>query len=171
MVSVKCLRKIQGVEEVLLFYRTTHSPRTTLLNAMRFLATNADFESREVYALSIHTLADALAELGAAESAHAELRRRSPRVRVPILVLLVWEENQQEHREHTFTVTVSRFGCALHSHRFLEPETAVRLEHDGKTIGGRVVYSIKDHSIELVEVGLGFDQDGLEFWGTAASID
>ncbi len=137
---------------------------------MRYLATNADFESREVYALSIYTLADALVDLSAAGSA-PELRRRSPRVRVCIPVLLAWEENQREHREDMFTVTVSQFGCAVHSHRFFEPGTAVRLEHDGKTVAARVVYSLKDHSTKLVEVGVGFDQDGREFWGTAVSVD
>ncbi len=154
------------MEEVLLFYPRTHNPRTTLLNAMRHLATHEDFESLAVYALSIYTLADALVELSAAGSTPVELRRRSPRKRVGIPVLLVWE-----HREHTFTVTVSRFGCALHCHRFLEPGTAVRLEHEGNTIEGRVVYSLQNHSTKLVEVGLGFDQDGREFWGTAVPVE
>lgn len=155
------------MEEGLLFYRATHNPRTTVLNALRYLATNTDLESLEVCALSIYTLADALVELSWA----AESRRRSPRVRVCIPVLLVWEEDQQEHQEHTFTVTVSRFGCAVHSHRFFDSGTAVKLEHDEKTSEGKVVYSLKDRSTRLVEVGVVFDQDGQEFWGTAISVD
>ena len=90
-----------------------------------------------------------------AVSGPAELRRRSPRVRVCIPALLLWEEKQQEH---TLMVTVSRFGCAIQSHRFLEPGTTVRLECDGKIIQGRVVYSLKDPSTRLAEVGIGFDQ-------------
>lgn len=159
------------MEEVLLFYQTTHNPRTALLDAMRYLATGADFESLEVYALSIYTLADALVELSAAGTAPAELRRRSPRARVRIPVVLVWEENQCQHCERTFTLSVSRFGCTVHSHRFFEPGAGVRLEHDGKSIAGRVAYCLKDLSTKLVEVGLGFDQDGREFWGTAVSVD
>ena len=31
-------------------------------------------------------------------------------------------------------------------------------------MNGRVVYSLKDHSTHLVEVGIAFDQDGAEFW-------
>src|SRR5262249_33443955 len=72
-----------------------------------------------------------------------------------IPALLLWEEKQQEH---TLMVTVSRFGCAIQSHRFLEPGTTVRLECDGKIIQGRVVYSLKDPSTRLAEVGIGFDQ-------------
>ncbi len=118
------LCKLRGVEEALL-YRATHSPRTILLKAMRYLATSADFESREVCARSIYTLADALVEVTMAISVPAELRRRSPRVRVCIPALLRWEE---KHQEHTLMVTVSRFGCAIQSHRLFEPGTTVRLE-------------------------------------------
>jgi len=150
------------MEEDFLFYRTTNNPRTTLLNAMRYLATDADFESREVYALSIYTLAYALVELSAARDTPTELRRRSPRVRVRIPVFLVWE-----YQEHTFTTTVSRFGCALQSRRFFEPGTIVKLQHEGNTIEAKVIYSLEDRSTKLVEVGLAFDQDGREFWGIA----
>jgi|GEM_PF-7129486 len=150
-------------------YTATHSPRTILLNAMRHLATSADFEWREAHARSIYTLADALVEVSMAGSGPAELRRRSPRVRVCIPALLLWEE---KHQEHTLMVTVSRFGCAIQTHRFLEPGTTVRLECDGQVIPGRVVYSLKDGSTRLVEVGIGFDQDGREFWGgKAVSVD
>ncbi len=65
--DLKVAGKLPAFDEVL-FYRLIHSPRTTLLNAMRYLATNSDGESGEVYALSIRTLADALAKLGATGS-------------------------------------------------------------------------------------------------------
>ena len=150
------------MEEDARFFGTTHNPRTTLLNAMRHLATNADVEWQESQASSIYTLADALVALITDE----KLRRRSPRFRERIPVLFMWEEREQEYQEHTFTVTVSRFGCALHSHRFFEPGTGVRLGREGKTIQGSVVYSLKDYSRKLVEVGVGFDEDGWEFWRT-----
>ncbi len=132
---------------------------------MRHLATNADVEWQEVQASSIYTLGDALVALITDE----RLRRCSPRFRERIPVLFLWEENEQEHWEHTFTVTVSRFGCALHSHRFFEPGTGVRLGREGKTIQRTVLYSLKDYSRKLVEVGVGFDEDGWEFWRTVGS--
>src|SRR5215468_7920984 len=73
---------------------------------MRYLGTSADFEW-PVYARSIYTLVDALVEVSMAASGPEELRRRSPRVRVCIPALLLWEERQQEH---TLMVRVSRFG-------------------------------------------------------------
>lgn len=91
-------------------------------------------------------------------------RRRSPRVSARQPVVLSWQEDELEHVESTFTLSISRFGCALRSHRFFRPGTRVRLEHQGRTIEGRVVYSLKDHSTNLVEVGVGFDRDGGEFW-------
>ncbi len=51
------------MEEELSFLRATHNPRTTLLNAMRHLATNADVEWHEVQASSLYTLTDALVEV------------------------------------------------------------------------------------------------------------
>ncbi len=91
-------------------------------------------------------------------------RRRSPRVLVFKPVVLSWQESELERVESTFTLSISRFGCSLRSHRLLRPGTPVRLAYAGRTIEGRVVYSLKDHSTNLVEVGVGFDQDGSEFW-------
>ncbi len=142
-------------------YEATRSPRTILLDAMRYLVVSADSEWRQVYARSISTLADALVEV-TMEVGPAELRRRSPRVRVCIPALLFWEE---KHQEHTLMVTVSRFGCAIQSHRFFDSGTIVKIECDGKIIEGRVVYSLKDPSTGLVEVGIGSDQDRGELWG------
>ncbi len=87
-------------------------------------------------------------------------------MRIPLLLL--WEENQQQHRERTFTVTLSWFGCSVHSHKFFQPGTRVQLQRDDKTMDARVVHSLWDHSTNLVEVGLAFDQDGREFWQISA---
>jgi len=85
-----------------------------------------------------------------------------------IPVLLLWkEEDQQEHREQTFTLSVSWFGCAIRSYKFFRPGTQVRLQREGAAIEARVVYSLWDHQTNLVEVGLAWDQDGREFWGTS----
>ena len=92
------------------------------------------------------------------------LRRRSHRVSASKPLVLTWQEGQSELVESTFTFYISRFGCSLQSHRFFEPGTRVRLDYAGRTIEGRVAYSLKDHSTNLVEVGVGFDQDGSEFW-------
>ncbi len=81
-------------------------------------------------------------------------------------VLLVWEEGGHERREHTLTFTLSWFGCAVHSHKFFSPGTRVRLQRQDKTVEARIVYSLWDHATNIVEVGLAFDQDSREFWGT-----
>ncbi len=91
--------------------------------------------------------------------------RRSPRIHTRLPVLLLWEEGQQGHREYTFTLRVSWFGCLVSSHNYFHPGTRARLQHDGKTMHARVIYSLMDHSTNLVEVGLEFDRDGRQFWG------
>lgn len=91
-------------------------------------------------------------------------RRRSLRVSASKPLVLSWQEGGCEHVESAFTFYISRFGCSLQSHRFFEPGTRVRLDYAARTIEGRVVYSLKDHSTNLVEVGVGFDEDGSEFW-------
>jgi len=92
-------------------------------------------------------------------------KRRSPRVRAHIPIVLVWQENQQEHREQTFTLNVSWFGCATRSHNFFRPGDRVRVERNPQAREAVVVYSLKDYSRNLVEVGLAFDQDSRDFWG------
>jgi hypothetical protein len=91
-------------------------------------------------------------------------RRRSARIPVRKPVVLSWQERESERVEAVFTTTISRFGCALHSRMFFRPGTRVRLDFAEKTIEGRVVHSLKDHSTNLVAIGLAFDQDGSEFW-------
>ncbi len=92
--------------------------------------------------------------------------RRSPRLRARIPVLLVWkEQDRQEHREQTFTLSVSWYGCAIRSYKFFRPGTEVRLQREGEAMEARVAYSLWDHSTNLVEVGLAWDEDRREFWG------
>ncbi len=66
--------------------------------------------------------------------------------------------------EAVYTISVSRFGCALHSRIFFQPGTRVRLEFAEKAIEGRVVDSLKDHSTKLVTLGVAFDHDSSELW-------
>jgi hypothetical protein len=97
--------------------------------------------------------------------------RRSPRIARRIPVLLVWKgEDQQEHREKTFTFSVSWFGCAVRSYKFFRPGTQVQLHHESAVMEARVVYSLWDHQTNLVEVGLAWEQDGREFWGISVWI-
>ena len=91
-------------------------------------------------------------------------RRRSVRIPMRKPVVLSWQEGESERVEAVFTTNISRFGCALRSRMFLQPGTRVRLDFAKKTIEGRVVHSLKDHSTNLVTIGVAFDQNGSEFW-------
>jgi hypothetical protein len=91
-------------------------------------------------------------------------RRRSPRVTVSIPVVLIWDEDG-EHREHTFTTSVSWYGCAVRSHRFFSIGSRVRLQRGSKIKDARVIHCMQDQSTKMVEVGLGFDADERAFWG------
>ncbi len=93
-------------------------------------------------------------------------KRRSRRITIRLPVLLLWKEGQHQHREDTFTLNLSRFGCALHSHTFFQPKTRVELQYEDKIIHAQTVYSLSDYSRNLVEVGIDFGQDGSDFWGT-----
>lgn len=91
-------------------------------------------------------------------------RRRSPRIRACDHVLLIWEESQQKHQERAFTISISRFGCTLLSHRFFRPGAHARLKRNDKIIAARVAYCLPDRLTNLIEVGLEFDPDGQDFW-------
>jgi PilZ domain len=91
-------------------------------------------------------------------------RRRSARIPVRNPVMLSWQEGVSERVEAVFTTTISRFGCSVHSRMFLQPGTRIRLDFGDRTIEGRVVHSLKDHSTNVVITGLAFDQDGSDFW-------
>jgi hypothetical protein len=95
-------------------------------------------------------------------------KRRGRRISMRLPVLLLWEEGGVQHREHTFTLQLSRFGCAIHSHRFFQPKTLVQLQYEGKAIDAHTVYALSDHSINKVEVGIDFGGDSGDFWGIAA---
>jgi hypothetical protein len=93
-------------------------------------------------------------------------RRRSPRIanRQPQPGVLSWREGNTETVEPVLATTISRFGCALRSRAFLRPGTRVRLDFSQKSIEGRVAYSLKDHSNNLVTMGVAYDHDGGELW-------
>ncbi len=91
-------------------------------------------------------------------------RRRSERPRVRKAVTLCWLENGEECRESTHTLTISLFGCALENNGHLRPNTPVRLLHEGKVIEGQVIYNLKDSTKNFIEVGIGFEAEGAEFW-------
>lgn len=91
-------------------------------------------------------------------------RRRSPRVRACIALLLTCGENKQEHHEQVFTLAISPFGCTLLSHRFFRPGARIQLKHNNKAITAGVVYCLPDRLTNLVEVGVEFDRDNQEFW-------
>ena len=95
-------------------------------------------------------------------------KRRSPRISMRLPVVLFWEEGGQEHEEHTFTTNLSWYGCAVHSHRFFPPKTPVRLVYEKKTVEAQTVFSLEDHSTNLVEVGIDFGRDCSDIWGIAA---
>jgi hypothetical protein len=85
-------------------------------------------------------------------------KRRSPRVSARIPGLMVWREGETEGVEAIFADAINWFGCALHSRKFFRPGTHLRLEFADKTIECRVVESLKDHSTDLVTIGVAFDQ-------------
>ena len=91
-------------------------------------------------------------------------KRRSPRIAIRLPGLISWREGQTERIEAAFTTSVNRFGCALHCHTFFQPGTRLSLDFGDKTIRGHVVHSLKDHSVNLVTIGVAFDQDANEFW-------
>jgi hypothetical protein len=91
-------------------------------------------------------------------------RRRSPRVSIRHAGVLSWQEGRTETVEAVSTTSISRFGCALRSIAFLRPGIHVRFDFANKSIEGRVVYSLKDYSNNLVTIGVAFDEDAGEFW-------
>ncbi len=91
--------------------------------------------------------------------------RRSERVRTHVPVTLIWHEHEHRQIENTYTVAVSRFGCKVLCRCTLAPGTSVRLEYDRRIILGKISYSLKDYATKLTELGIGFDDDGTEFWG------
>jgi hypothetical protein len=91
-------------------------------------------------------------------------KRRGPRIPIRVPGLLSWFEGKTERTESVSTLSISRFGCSLVSRMFFEPGSIVRLEFAAKSIRGRVVYCLKDHSTRKVTVGISFDHDARDFW-------
>ena len=84
-----------------------------------------------------------------------------------IPVLLCWREGQEEHEEHSFTVSLSWFGCAVSSRKYFSPGSRVRVRRDAKIMEARVVYCHRSLLTSQIDVGLEFEQDGREFWEIA----
>jgi hypothetical protein len=98
-------------------------------------------------------------------------KRRSPRISIRLPILLSWRDGNTETVEALFTASINRYGCALHARTFLQPGTRVKLDFAEKSIAGRVVHSLKDHSNNLVTVGVSFDQDSHEFWPVGFELE
>lgn len=91
-------------------------------------------------------------------------KRRSARIPMRIPVVLSWQDCGNAQVAEVNTFTISRFGCALHSELFLLPGTLLKLRIAKKSIAGRVVHTLKDHSTNLVTIGVAFDEDATNFW-------
>jgi hypothetical protein len=130
---------------------------------MRLVAVKYDDEDGCCSAAGI-AVADARDTLSPETHPFDSERRRSPRFAMRKPALLSWLEGGGERVEAVYTTTISQYGCALQGRMFFHPGTRVTLDLAGKTIEGRVVHCLKDHSKNLVTIGLAFDQDGSEFW-------
>ena len=99
-------------------------------------------------------------------------RRRSNRVPVRAPVVLIWVQEGEVHREASHTISVSKHGCAVLSHREFALGSEIQLENvtRGELVSAHVVYTLKDFSTNMVEVGLGFLEDKPDFWGIAFAL-
>jgi hypothetical protein len=100
----------------------------------------------------------------ASESRDSLAVRRSRRIAVHLPGFVSWVEGGMERIEAVSMTSINRFGCALRCHTFFQPGTRLRLECGDKVIQGHVVQSLKDYSVNLVTVGVAFDQDTRDFW-------
>ncbi len=91
--------------------------------------------------------------------------RRSERVRAHVPVTLIWHEDNHRQLEHTYTVAVSRYGCKVLCRCTLPLGSTIRLEYRERMILGKISYCLRDFDTKLVEIGIGFDDDGTDFWG------
>jgi len=96
-------------------------------------------------------------------------RRRSNRVRLRTPVVLIWVQEGNVHREATHTLSVSKHGCAVLSHREFSLGSEIQLENvtSGEMVRTRALYTLKDFSTNMIEVGLGFLEERPGFWGIA----
>jgi len=93
-------------------------------------------------------------------------QRRSPRAHVRMPLRAAWRENGREHTEEVFTLTISKFGCAVLSETFFRLGCLVQLrnERENKVVDAHVVYCIQDYETRIVEVGMEFEEDDANFW-------
>jgi hypothetical protein len=93
-------------------------------------------------------------------------RRRSERRKERRAIRISWREGELQYREDTWTVSISQFGCGVESRHNIAPSTAVVLEQEGREFTGRISYVLRSSAASHYELGIGFDADGSEFWGT-----
>jgi hypothetical protein len=79
-------------------------------------------------------------------------------------VEISWQESGSERLAAAFTFSISRNGCGLHSEMFLLPGAGLKLTIASRSIRGRVVHTLKDHSTNVVTMGVAFDEDASDFW-------
>jgi hypothetical protein len=79
-------------------------------------------------------------------------------------VKISWQEHGSEQIADAFTFSISRNGCGLHSEMFLLPGVGVKLTIAPRSMSGRVVHTLKDHSTNMVTMGVAFDGDASDFW-------
>jgi PilZ domain len=91
-------------------------------------------------------------------------KRRSARIPVRKSVQISWQKNGSEQVADAFTFSISRNGCGLYSEMFLLPGAGLKLSISRRSISGRVVHTLKDHSTNLVTMGVAFDEDASDFW-------
>ncbi len=91
-------------------------------------------------------------------------RRRSERPKLRKAVTLCWLESRKDCRENTHTIAISLFGCSVENSGHLTPNTVVRMQHDGRSMEGKIIYNLKDSSKGYIEVGIGFEMEAEEFW-------
>ena len=91
-------------------------------------------------------------------------RRRSERVRTRKQVVIRWSQSEEVRIEPSPTISLSLYGCAVHTPVALPPGTRVTVEYSGKSREGRVVYTLVNHTAGMVEMAIGFAEDAEEFW-------
>lgn len=94
-----------------------------------------------------------------------EERRRSSRLpsKRPLLIYVVGGDLRPIT---AFTFSISAFGCAARCTTNIPPGSRVLLDCDGKRKEGTVSFVLKNSAIDGFELGIAFEQDGCEFWGT-----
>ena len=91
-------------------------------------------------------------------------RRRSARVRARKQVVLRWSQSGNTHREESPTISLSLYGCAVHSLNGLPPGTPVTVDYMGKSREGKVLYTLVNHTAGMVEMAIGFSEDAEALW-------